>query len=240
MNRATKLAMLRNPNAVQGDLIERLYKMIENGRGEKGDTPVKYVDYYTPAEVKEIIDYVMSQVRDGAPGEKGETGAPGKSIKGNDGETPIRGVHYMTDEDIALLAKKAAKLVKVTPVTIPTAKEVHDMVITTIDPEARYDSKFTELDKLVEFLKRGGFRGGGSTSTGGVSTIYNDTVSGLIDGTNKIFTVAHTIQSPVFCSLANSNYQAGIDYTVTGPTQITFVTAPDSSLAGQPFWLAHS
>lgn len=77
-------------------------------------------------------------------------------------------------------------------------------------------------------------------SGSGGSTVFNDTVSGSINGTNKIFTVPNTITSPIVLFLANSSYQATVDYAVTGVKQITYTTAPDASLSGQPHWLAHT
>lgn len=73
-------------------------------KGEKGDTPVKGVDYYTPEEIEEIkaeltpvrgVDFVDGQDgKDGRDGEKGEKGEPGKDgekgdkgDKGDPGET---------------------------------------------------------------------------------------------------------------------------------------------------------
>lgn len=77
-------------------------------------------------------------------------------------------------------------------------------------------------------------------SAGGGVTIYNDTVTGTINGVNRVFTVAHTITGAIVLFLANSSYQNTVDYTVTGAAQITYTTAPDISLAGQPHWLAHT
>lgn len=77
-------------------------------------------------------------------------------------------------------------------------------------------------------------------ATSAAPTFYNDTVSGTIDGTNKVFTVPNTIVSALFLSLGNTNYQAGVDYTVTGAKQITMTVAPDATLSGQPFWLSHT
>lgn len=79
-----------------------------------------------------------------------------------------------------------------------------------------------------------------STASGGASTIYSDTVSGTINSFNTVFTVSNVITSAIILSLANSVYQPGIDFTVTGPKQITMTIAPDSSLSGQPFWLIHT
>lgn len=79
-----------------------------------------------------------------------------------------------------------------------------------------------------------------STGGGGSTIVYNDTVTGAINGTNRVFTVPNAINYPVTLFLANSSYQSGVDYTVTGANQITYTTAPDSSLSGQPHWLAHT
>lgn len=80
---------------------------------------------------------------------------------------------------------------------------------------------------------------GGGISSPRQLTIYNDTVNGTINGINKVFTVSNTIAFPIALYLANSIYQATVDYTVSGIT-ITMVLAPDASLSGQPFFLAHT
>jgi hypothetical protein len=86
--------------------------------------------------------------------------------------------------------------------------------------------------------------GGGGTAlvaiaAGGV-TVFNDTVTGTINGSNTVFTVANTITGAISLYLANSIYQNTVDYTVTGVKQITYTVAPDASLAGQPHFLAHT
>lgn len=78
-----------------------------------------------------------------------------------------------------------------------------------------------------------------ASSGGGSSTIYNDTVSGTIDGANKTFTVPSSIIGAIALFLSNTMYQNVVDYTFSGST-ITFGAAPDASLSGQPFWLAHT
>lgn len=72
------------------------------------------------------------------------------------------------------------------------------------------------------------------------SVFYNDTVSGTVDGSNRIFTVPNTISTAMVLFLSGIPYQLGVDYTVTGAKQITFVAAPDASLSGMPFWLLHT
>lgn len=77
------------------------------------------------------------------------------------------------------------------------------------------------------------------SAAGGTSTFYNDTISGTVNGVNKTFTVSNTISSALALFLAGAPYQLTTDYTVSGIT-ITFVTAPDISLSGQPFYLIHT
>lgn len=76
-------------------------------------------------------------------------------------------------------------------------------------------------------------------SSSGSGSLYNDTVSGVIDGVNKIFTVPNIIGSAINLVLANSSYQFGVDYTFSNNT-ITMTVAPDLSLANKPFWFAYS
>jgi hypothetical protein len=246
MTRADKLAQLRSvtdPQFAIAHALGQTLKSVQTLKGEKGDSPVKYVDYWTPDELNQIIAYLESRIRvpqDGAPG------ADGQGIKGDRGEagaTPVRGVHYWTGEDQRQIITSVRAQIKdgVSPkVEDVTALVLKEMSKRTISYKDIMDAPdLTDLPQLIEFLKRGGFRGGGSTSTSGTSTYYNDTVNGVINGTNKIFTVAHTIQSPIFLSLANSSYQSLIDYTTSGFT-ITMAVAPDASIAGQPFWLSHT
>lgn len=78
-----------------------------------------------------------------------------------------------------------------------------------------------------------------TASGSGSSTVYNDTVSGTIDGVNKVFVTSSIISSPITLFLSGSPYQAGVDYTTLGSV-LTYTTAPDASLSGLPHWLAHT
>lgn len=70
------------------------------------------------------------------------------------------------------------------------------------------------------------------------SFVFADTVSGTINGSNVTFTVPNTITMPLILFLAGEPYQPTTDFTTSGTT-ITMVSAPNSSLSGQPFWLLH-
>lgn len=78
------------------------------------------------------------------------------------------------------------------------------------------------------------------TLTNPSSTFYPDTVSGTIDGSNRVFTVPNTINAAMVLFLSGTPYQPVVDFAVTGAKQITFVSAPDASLSGMPFWLLHT
>ena len=79
-----------------------------------------------------------------------------------------------------------------------------------------------------------------SSGGGGTGTWW--AVSGTIDGSNKTFTIATAVDSDFILSLARQVQQQNIgmttwDYSYSvagGTTTITYTTAPDASLSGQP------
>lgn len=76
------------------------------------------------------------------------------------------------------------------------------------------------------------------TIPGGSGTVYTETPSGTINGSNVTFTTLHTINN-VFSFALNGQYlHPTTDYTTSGST-ITFVAAPDASLSGLPFTIVY-
>lgn len=73
---------------------------------------------------------------------------------------------------------------------------------------------------------------------GGVGTVYTETPTGLINGSNKIYTTAHAITT-IFNFSINGQYIHPADYSVVGST-ITFVTALDASLSGLAFTIIYA
>ena len=81
----------KDPNLARFLEGQRVSQTIKGEKGDKGDTPVKGVDYFTPSEIQEIIQHVLRQATpvkgkhyfDGAKGEKGDRGDAGKN--GRDG-----------------------------------------------------------------------------------------------------------------------------------------------------------
>jgi hypothetical protein len=76
-----------------GGILHDLVNEVDNIKGDKGDTPVKGVDYFTPREIEEItqkiIGIVESRIR-----------IP------EDGETPVAGVDYPTKAQIEKLVRE--------------------------------------------------------------------------------------------------------------------------------------
>ncbi len=68
-------------------------------------------------------------------------------------------------------------------------------------------------------------------STGGTGTWY--TVTGTIDGSNTTFTIPVSPASDILLFLARQPQMKTTDFTLSGTT-ITYVSAPDASLSGQP------
>lgn len=80
---AQSLAKLSGAETIKG---EKGDKGDTGERGTDGYTPVKGKDYYTKAEIKELIEKVRSMVKDGVDGKNGKDGKDGKSIAGKDGK----------------------------------------------------------------------------------------------------------------------------------------------------------
>lgn len=75
------------------------------------------------------------------------------------------------------------------------------------------------------------------TAMGGGGTTYSETPSGLVNGSNKIYTTLHTVTTVINFAI-NGAYIHPADYSVVGTT-ITFVTALDASLSGLPFTIVY-
>lgn len=218
--RMIRLQEIRDPaGAAARSVLDRV-QTIKGEKGEKGDTPQKYVDYFTAAEVEQIVQHIRSMVKDGEKGEKGD------SIKGDKGDTPLLGVHYWTELDKKQMAKEASKLVKV-----PKAPTVEDIIAKIPVPEKEpltwntiTDApELTDLNGLIAFLKRGGFRGGGSSAVATPGLSYLPLVTGTIDDTNRIFTFAKT---PTIVVVNGASYINGFGVTIAG------ITATLDSAAG--------
>lgn len=234
MTTAERIAAYRRKMNPNSDLLERIQIL----KGDKGDS--------VKGDKGDKGDSIKGDKGDKGDSVKGDPGAPGlrglRGIKGEKGDS-IKG--DKGDRGVSPSMESIINELKKLPISYKDLKDAPDL---------------TDLPKLIEFLKRGGFRGGGDTvaagtgvtisvtngiktinASGGSGTFFSDTITGgAIDGVNRVFTVSNTITTALALWLANSIYQPGVDFTVTGAKQITYTIAPDASLAGQPHWLSHT
>lgn len=138
---------------------------------EPGYTPLKGVDYFTTDEIDSIIETIQSKVKDGKDGES-IIGLPGK-----DGYSPVVGIDYWTKKDQEKILKDI--LVKIPKSKDGVSPDINEVVTQAVAELKKQPVEFKDIkgtEKLIEFLKRGGFHGGG----GGLSQVYHDaTLSGL-------------------------------------------------------------
>ncbi len=205
VQRLRELAESRDPLlAMNRILTERAMAEAINkiaiSKGDKGDegyTPIKGLDYWTDAELQAVVDYVRSLIKDG---EQGPQGDPGE--KGDIGETPRLGIDYWTEKDQEKILKQVLE-------KLPKTKELKpEDVVKLVLKEIKMPDTGSLITKgeLTEFLRRGGFRGGGDTVAAGSNitiTTNNDgqkviastggsgftrlTTASTIDDTNTTF-----------------------------------------------------
>ena len=73
---------------------------------------------------------------------------------------------------------------------------------------------------------------------GGSTTFYQETPSGLVNGSNKTYTVTNTITTVLNFAINRQYLHPTEDYTFSGTT-ITMITALPASLSGKPFTITY-
>lgn len=219
MNQSERLAEFRRKNDPMAQVLSHI-QYVKGDKGDKGDTGEQGLQGIMGPQGPAGTDGI-----DGKDGERGPAGRDGiNGTNGKDGKPGENGIspaplQPQTIIDAVLLELKAGLL---EPQHI---KGLGDNI--------------QSLQELIKFLRAGGFRGGGSSTSGTSTAPFAETVSGTINSVNRTFTVPTTIVTAQALYLANSIYQPVVDFTTSGVT-ITMTVAPDISLAGQPFWLLHT
>lgn len=157
----------------------------------------------------------MSRINALPQGPKGDKGNSIQGEPGRDGQTPERGVHYMTDEDIKMLAGKAAGLVEVPELPqipeVDTEQLASTVIAKILDGktiktkhidgfEQTMASYRSQMVKGMGYVHGGGDTVGAGTgvtitnvngtkviSTAGGSGINPQVPTGTIDSLNKTF-----------------------------------------------------
>lgn len=220
-----RIQEMQNPqSAALRSMLDRV-ETLKGEKGEKGESPVKYVDYFTPEEVDAIVAHIRSQIRDGVDGKDGI-----------DGVTPKKGTHYRDGVDGRDGKDGIGKNGKdgkdgVSPSMEAIIAELRKDPIHYTQVEGAPDPK--DLAQLIAFLKRGGFRGGGSSSapTAGFTVLIP--TAGLVNGTNQTFMFS-SAPSVIVLDNGNAMNKVSSDGTVnwTGTTTVVLNQAPNFNIFG--------
>lgn len=174
--------------------------------------------------------------KDGKDGRDGTDGLPGRDgVDGKDGKNGRNGVDGLPGKDgkDGKNGKdgKDGKDSDIQKVIDAVLKQIADGKALKVE---HVDGLTGSLRQLRDHLKLGGFRGGGDTvaagtnvtittangvktisATGGAATIYTETPSGLIDGSNKTYTTVHAINT-VIGLWYNGEFIHPAEYVVAG------------------------
>jgi hypothetical protein len=209
-----------------GDVFERI-QMIQGEKGEKGDQGEQGIQGIPGTDGKDGIQ--------GIPGDRGERGPTGRAGQnGTDGKDGVNGIN----------GKDGVNGIS------PDIQTVVDSVLSIITSgklKVEHINGLTDsLSKLKEFLKIGGYRGGGDTITAGsnvtITTVngikqisasasggsgFQQSTSGVVNGSNQIFIWA-TAPNVIVVDQGRPMQKVSSDGTVnwTGTTTTTLSIAP--------------
>jgi hypothetical protein len=224
---------IRGERGFQGDKGEKGDKGDKGDRGEQG--------------IQGIAGFNGKDGRDGNDGFNGRDGINGEN--GKDGYTPVKGKDYFDGKDgksfdevkqktfnddlekfvvqsVQSLDKMNIKSVSVNGVKIGNFNDINFIANGTTTISAANNTN-QGVDVIV-------------SSTGGAgSTFYTETPSGLINSSNKTYTVLHTITAVMNFAINGQFLHPTTDYTFLGTT-ITMVNAIDSSLSGTGFTIIYT
>lgn len=164
--RLQKIKELKNPSLELNRILVEKLKLAKGDKGEPGYTPIRGKDYYTDFEINNIISLIQSKVKDGKQGPEGKQGV---GIIGKNGETPIKGMDYWTSLDQEKIIKDVlSKIPKPKDGITPKTDDLINEVVKVIQSKPVEFKDIKGAEELVQFLRRGGFHGGG------LSTVVHD------------------------------------------------------------------
>jgi hypothetical protein len=217
---------------------QRVSQTVKGEKGDKGDSPIKGIDYFTPSEIQEIITHVIKEATpikgkhyfDGAKGEKGEPGV--SNIPGAKGEKGEKGKdgRNITPKEARMILEDLLKEVDLEQ--FATHKSVKDQ----FKEYGLSTSKSLEkrLNALQDAVMRN-YGGHGGKSVASAPKIYD--LSSQLNGVLKSFTIpANLVITGVYGSSAPFTFAPITDYTGSGTTTLTFtasVDAPSALVNGQ-------
>lgn len=193
-------------------------------------------------------DSIVGPKGDTVVGPKGDPGDPGDSIVGPKGDKgdPGKDGSALTSEDI--IKKLKGKLSYEDITDRPNFETFRRGGGSNVAEFQVYKNGVLSVNQVraIDFIGSWTLTdlGGGKvsaqppTSGGGLGTIYTETPTGAVDGSNKTYTTAHTITS-ILSFAINGQFIHPTDYSAVGTT-ITFVTALPVELSGLPFTIIYA
>lgn len=164
-----RLKALRNPDQATEDVLAFLSAKVQPIEVDI-PLPEKGEDYFTEDDIQQIVSIVRDMVLDGKDGQDGKDGRDGKD--GKDGEVGPRGAPGEDGKDGK--TPNVDELINNVLKKIPKANpdEIVKLVLNKIQlPDTK---ELISKNELVDFLKRGGFRGGGISSVAHDGTLSGD------------------------------------------------------------------
>lgn len=229
--------MLRGQTGPQGDQGEK---------GDKGDTGEQGPQGETGEPGQNGEDGLKGDKGDsivGPKGPQGEQGEPGE--RGEKGEKGEKGADGSSDTSEAIIEKIKGKLSYETLTDRPNLETYRGKGSSVAEFQVLKNGVLTVNQvRAIDFIGSWTITdlGGGKVSaqppTSSASTIYTETPTGLVDGSNKTYTTAHTITT-VYSFAINGQFLHPADYSAVGTT-ITFVTALPVELSGLPFTIIYA
>lgn len=204
------LKELRNPSLA---ILNRI-QMIKGDKGDKGDRGEK------------------GERGESLKGDKGDRGA-NSTVMGPAGKDGKDGKDAKVDiNQIAELAAAKVKPHKPQKIVIPTLEEIVKEAVIEFEKNKKKISirDIHDLNELIEYLKAGGFRGGGSSaSSGGSFTLLN--TASTVDGANQSFIFNTATAQPTLVNVDGAQLTAldnngGTQWSWNAGTKTVTLTTP--------------
>lgn len=237
-----RLQEIGNPMlAMQRMLTEHaLASAVDKMEMMRGETPVRGVDYFTEADIAEMLNHLQAFLEPGPKGDKGESIIGPEGPRGLAGYSPNRGIDYWTAKDKKEIIAEVQKTVK--DGKDGSTPKMSDIVDAVMGAMAKKPIKYSNLEgapdpksvsELIAYLKRGGYRGGGSSTSGPVGST-GSIIAANNSGDNQHYTLNILPTTTAYYAIINNGSYTTDDavfpFSVSGKN-LTFTNALPNDLA---------
>jgi hypothetical protein len=209
-------------------------------KGDIGPAPVKFKDYFTTAEIREVVSYIQSRIP--------------KPKDGQPGHTPKAGIDYPNEKQLTALVRSELDAFYARTgrekLTRKDVEQIAKSVMEPFDPATRAEDIARALEALngaarldYNALKnRPGIPAysttGGAIHRGGPVTVQYYDVSSSCDGSTKTFTIpGNTRVLAVLGTEFPLIYRPVIDWSGSGTTTLTLSSEVSAPQTGQTLFI---